>query len=377
VKIVQVVSGLGWTGGVQEYVSGLSRGLSDLGHEVVILTGGKPPPEGPDPHELANGLDIVFHPKVRIARRYLYPTGLRSSLRAYARWADVVHVHQPFFVGTWVAGATRVPLAATFHLHPEHVTGGSARRRRLQLSLLLRRIDLLVAVSKAEEQLIRSIRAPRRSGVVWPALAARPSIVTSDGSPSLVISVGRLSKTKGIDRALRAMSLLPGDVEVRVAGDGPDAARVAALCVELGMDPDEVLLGGSLSDAQVEALMDEANVFVSASRQEAFGIAPMKAIAHGCHAVLSDIPSHREIVTTLGADEHLLFDPDIDSAGLARLIASALHSQPPSPLVAARVPTWEDSARRAVDHYEMALEDLPRWRRQRPHLSPDSSSTSR
>ena len=57
-----------------------------------------------------------------------------------------------------------------------------------------------------------------------------------------------------------------------------------------------------MSDAEVATLMEQADAFVSTSRQESFGIAPMKAIAHGCRAVLSDIPSHREIVQAVGAD---------------------------------------------------------------------------
>lgn len=372
-RVVQVVSGLGWTGGVQEYVAGLSRGLTDLGHEVVILTGGKPPPEGPEPHELARGLDIVFHPKRRIARRYLVPSGLWRSLRRYARWADVVHAHQPFAIGTWMAAATRAPLAVTLYLHPEHVEGAAARRRRAQLALLLRRVDLLVPVSEAEERLVRSIGHARRSGVVWPGLVSRPVPSDRGRQRPLVISVGRLSSTKGLDLTVRAFARLPEGIDVRIIGDGPDAPRVADLCAEVGLDRTEVLVGGELSEHEVAQLMDDAAVFVSASRQESFGIAPMKAIAHGCRAVLSDIPSHREILTTVGADDQLLFDPDTGPAELAHLIEAAVAAGPQPALVAQRVPTWEESARSAVSHYEAMLGQGRPARQRRP----ESSSTSR
>lgn len=373
-RIVQVVSGLGWDGGVQEYVVGLSRALRDAGHEVVILTGGRPPPEGPAPHALADGLDVRYHPKRRIARRYLYPTGLWSSLRGLRSWADVVHVYQPFFVGTWIAAATRAPLVATFHLHPEHLE--AARRRRL-LSLLLRRLDLVVADTDAELALIQSVRAPRRSAVVWPALWTRPDPRTTSGERPLVLSVGRLAATKGLDTTLRALSHLPDDVELAVVGGGPEAARCRSLCAELGMDADDVLRGDTLSDRDVDLLMARADVFISASRQEAFGIAPMKAIAHGCRAVLSDIPSHREIVATVGADEGLLFDPDIEPRDLAALVMSALGSPPPAPEVAARVPTWHDSARDVAWHYASMLDERRRRGRRARQRSPESSSTSR
>lgn len=373
-RIVQVVSTLSWDGGVQEHVGGLSRALRDAGHEVVILTGGRPPPEGPAPHALTAGLDVRYHPKRRIARRYLYPTGLWSSLRGLRSWADVVHVHQPFFVGTWIAAATRAPLVATLHLHPEHLE--AARRRRL-LNLLLRRPDLVVADSDAELGLIRSVRSPRRSAVVWPSLWTRPDPRTTAGQRPLVLSVGRLATTKGLDTTLRALSHLPDDVELAVVGGGPEAARCRSLCAELGMDADEVLRGDSLSDREVDLLMGRAAVFISASRQEAFGIAPMKALAHGARVVLSDIPSHREIVITVGADDELLFDPDIEPGDLAALVMSALASPPPAPEVAARVPTWHDSARRMVDHYGSMLDDRRRLRWRSRQRRPESSSTSR
>jgi glycosyltransferase involved in cell wall biosynthesis len=377
VKIVHVVSGLAWDGGVQEYVSGLSRGLRDLGHEVVILTGGRPPPEGPSPHPLAERLDVRWHPKKRIAGRYLYPTGLWSSLRDLRSSADVVHVHQPFAPGTWLAAAGRTPMAATLYLHPEHLEGRSGQRRRRQLHLLLRRIDLLVAVSRSEVEFIHSVGTPRRTSVVWPAVTALPQPPSPRIHPPLVLSVSRLSSSKGLDLLLPAFARLPPEVDVAVVGGGPEAERCRAVCRAAGRDPDNVLRGDSLSDAEVAALMARADVFVSASRQESFGIAPLKAIAHGCRAVLSDIPSHREIVLTVGADEGLLFDPEIDPDRLSRLILSALDSPPPAADVASRVPTWETSAKLAAASYESMLASRRGPWSARRQRSPDSSSTSR
>lgn len=370
------MSGLGWTGGVQEYVAGLSRGLHELGHEVVILSGGRPPPEGPAPHALAEGLEIVWHPKRRVARRYLYPTGLWSSLHRRSAWADVVHVHQPFFAGTWLAATTRAPLAATFYLHPEHIDGPAGRRHRQLLALLLRRLDLVVGVSAAELDLVSSVRPPRRRAIVWPGLLERPRPAPRPGGRPLVLSVGRLAPAKGIDTTLRAMAMLDG-VEVAVVGDGPCAEECRALCAEVGMDVEEVMRGGSLSDDEVDRLMDRAAVLVSASRQESFGIVALKALARGARAVLSDIPSHREIISGLGADPSLLFDPDLTPHQLSQRIEAALALPPPSPQIAARAPTWIESAARAAEGYEMIVASRRRRDATRAYRSPDSSSTSR
>lgn len=363
-RIVQVVSGIGWVGGVQEYVSGLSRGLVGQGHEVVVLAGGRPPPDGPAPHPLAAGLDIRFHPKRRIAKRYLYPSGLRRSLRALAPWADIVHVHQPFALGTWLAATTAAPLAATLYLHPEHLERPPARRRRLQLQALIARLDLVVGVSHAELELISTVRTPRRSGVVWPALEHLPDGEPKDlGRPS-VVYVGRLTRSKNLDTLVRAFALLPPHVRTAVVGGGPDAGYYRALCAETGLDP-AVVVSEDVSDAEIDRYLTQASVFVSVSREESFGIAPMRAIAHGCRPVLSDIPSHREIVSTLGAGVEFLVDPFVDGPELARTILSAAASPALPPRVAAAVPTWAEAATAAADLYRQAVSGrrLARYRK--------------
>jgi len=360
-RIVQVVSGLGWVGGVQEYVAGLSSGLAVHGHEVVILAGGRPPPDGPAPHALAEGMNIRFHPKRRVARRYLYPTGLPASLRECGRWADVIHVHQPFFTGTWMAAATRLPLAGTLYLHPEHLMRpGSGRRRRL-LQLLLRRMDLVVGVSHAELDLIGTVARPRRSGVVWPALAELPQVTPRRRVRPLVVYVGRLSRSKNLDTLIRAFALLPPEVDTVVMGGGPDAEMYESLCTEVGLDGGAVVRS-SVTDDDIVDLLREASVFVSVSGEESFGIAPLRAIAHGCRPVLSDIPSHREILVTLGVEDEHLVDPQVGPAGLAAAIESAIRAPRLSAESAARVPTWADSGAAVAELYERMLEDRRRPR---------------
>jgi glycosyltransferase involved in cell wall biosynthesis len=353
-RVVQVVPGLAWTGGMQEYVAGLSRGLHGHGAEVVILAGGTGAPDGPPPNALADGLDVRWHPKRRVAGRYTYPAGLARSVRDLARWADVVHAHQPRFVGTWLAAATRAPLVANLHLHPEHVEGSMNRRRRVQLRVLLRRLDLVAAVSHAELSLVRSIGAPRRARVVWPGIDiddhGRDSARRSAGDRPLVLHVGRLSSAKGLDATLRAFALVSDVCEVVAVGEGPERSRFEQLCRELGMDPTSVLVG-PLGDDDVAELYRRASVFVSCSTQEAFGIAVMKSIAHGCTPIVSDIASHREIILGLGLGEEHLLQLPIDHRELAGAIRAAVAAPPPPRAVVDAIPSWSDAAATMLDAY--------------------------
>jgi glycosyltransferase involved in cell wall biosynthesis len=353
-RVLQVVPGLAWTGGLQEYVAGLSRGLDGHGAEVVVLAGGTDAPGGPPPNALADGLDVRWHPKRRVAGRYTYPSGLVRSIRELARWADVVHTHQPRFVGTWLAAATRAPLVASLHLHPEHVEGSTNRRRRAQLRVLLRRLDLVVAVSQAELTLVRSIGTPRRARVVWPGIDVADrepqDARRRAGDRPLVLYVGRLSSAKGLDATLRAFALVSDLCEVVAVGEGPERPRFEQLCRDLGMDPTSVLVG-PLGDDDVAELYRRATVFVSCSTQEAFGIAVMKSVAHGCTPIVSDIASHREIILGLGlGEEHLLHLP-IDHRSLAGAIRAAVAAPPPPRAAVDAVPAWTDAAAAMLDAY--------------------------
>lgn len=338
---------------MQEYVSGLSRGLRDIGAEVEIFSGGVGPPDGPPPNSLSDGLAIRWHPKQRLMGRYVYPSGLATSIREASRWADVLHVHQPFYIGTWMAAVTSVPTVATLYLHPEHVRGPRNWRRRQQLKFIVRRLDLVAAVSEAERELLRSVVKPRRDCVVWPAveIGAPYDEELPDSDGGLVLAVGRLNSAKGIDRVLRAYSMVDDSVEVVVVGDGAQRAEFWHLCSELSMDPSAVL-AGPIADSELDKLYRRASVFVSASTEESFGIAPLKAIANGCIPVLSDIPSHREIVVGLGLSEDCLVPVPVNPVRLAEKIRLALDSPPPDGAFAQYVPTWSTAAETIMTEYE-------------------------
>jgi glycosyltransferase involved in cell wall biosynthesis len=352
-RILYVVAGLAWTGGMQEYAAGLARGMVDLGHEVRILSGGRPPPDGPAPNPLAEGIETVWHPKRRILDRYVYPDGLARSIREHARWADVVHTHQPFFVGTWLAAATQAPLASSFHFHPEHLASRSGWRRRHQVSLLLRRLDLLVGSSAAELQLVSTVRTPKRSVAVWPGIDRSPPRLQLATERPLLLSVGRLNSAKGVERTLEALLAFADRCELAIVGEGVLSDRLAERCRAAGVAPGDVLRG-PLPDGELEELYRRADILVSSSAQEAFGIVATKALVNGCRVVLSDIPSHREIVETLGVQDSLV-PVGAPVEQLVAHIERVLAQPPPGEEVRLAIPTWVQSAGVLETAYEGLL----------------------
>ncbi|MEQ8718979.1 MAG: glycosyltransferase family 4 protein [Acidimicrobiales bacterium] len=352
-RVVHVVHSLQWLGGVEEHVAGLASGLSELGVDVEILCGGSGDP-GHLPAWPVGDVPVRWHPKRKVVGRYSIPIGIGRSIRRSARTVDIVHVHQPFFSGTWIAAATRAPLVATFYLHPEHVMGRSRWRHRQQLRLLLGRVDLVASVSDAERTLIRGLRAPRSECVVRPGIARLPPART--GPPPerpLVLAVARLVREKGIEAVLRAAALSSGVADWVIVGDGRDRREFEELCERLGLDVKSTLRG-RVGEDELAQLYRSASHFVSASAQESFGIAVMKAVANGCTPVVSDIAPHREIVEALGVTYASLFPLPANPAHIAEAILRE-RADPDAVGPDNLVPTWSDVARDMLGAYEVLL----------------------
>jgi glycosyltransferase involved in cell wall biosynthesis len=103
---------------------------------------------------------------------------------------------------------------------------------------------------------------------------------------------------KGLDVLLEALALIVRErpaVELRIAGRGKDAERVAELARNLGI-AENVKLLGAVSDAERNALFAGAAVQLMPSRFEGFGLAAAEAMAAGVPLIASDVGSLPEVV---------------------------------------------------------------------------------
>ena len=103
---------------------------------------------------------------------------------------------------------------------------------------------------------------------------------------------------KGLDVLLEAIALVarekPG-IELRIAGRGKDAEKVAELARSLGISKN-VTLVGAVSDAERNELFAGAQLQLMPSRFEGFGLAAAEAMAAGVPLIASDAGSLPEVV---------------------------------------------------------------------------------
>ncbi len=156
----------------------------------------------------------------------------------------------------------------------------------------------------------------------------------------VVGGVGRLVPGKRFDVLVRAVAALPG-AHLLLAGDGPERAALRSLAAELGAQSRIHLLGerdplGDSPDGRtpgIPALLAAMDVFVSPSREEAFGLAVVEALAAGlpvlhvtCPAIddlpAAQAPGARRIGT--GTGELVAAPPVVRRYDIARSAARLL-----------------------------------------------------
>jgi glycosyltransferase-like protein len=184
------------------------------------------------------------------------------------------------------------------------------------------------------------------------------------GDRFLFLTVGGIEPRKGSRELLEAMGLLkrrldPAPVLAIVGGHSfqdhrayRDAALARTEEVGLALGDDVVILG-TVDDAELPGWYRAADGFAFPSVKEGFGLVVLEAMAAGLPVVASDIPVFREFLGGGAALFTRAGDPDDLAAGLHRLVTDAAERRrlaAAGPAVAAGY-SWEATARQHLALY--------------------------
>lgn len=129
-------------------------------------------------------------------------------------------------------------------------------------------------------------------GVAEPPLTALP---TKRPTGRLLI-VGRLTPSKRVDHAVRALAVLRRFLPLAlltVVGDGRDRDRLVELATSLGV-AECVVFTGRVPESEKAALMREHDVLVACAVREGWGLTVTEAARQGTPAVAYDSPGLRD-----------------------------------------------------------------------------------
>lgn len=351
-------------GGVEWCVERLAHGLSKRGVDVQVIT---TDPSGRLPSvEEIEGIRVYRFPTLFSDNIYFLSPKLAGWLSKNARRYTLIHAHSyhtplafqaavisryyrlPFVVTTYFHGSGHTPFRNLLHL-PYRLFGG----------WMLRQADQLICISKSEQILLHTRFGDALSSTVIPVgiegeKIQKTEAVKRNPGKRIVLVVTRLEQYKQVDRLVRALLYLPPDYRVVIIGKGPVQAGIESLACALKVDG-RIHMFGSLPRAELLQWYRSADVFVSLSQKESFGIAVLEAAAAGLPVVLSDIPAHRELASYLSKDGVSFVDPACSPAELAQAI-QPLHAQFSMAKCKLKLPTWEENVEMTLACYHAALE---------------------
>ena len=110
-----------------------------------------------------------------------------------------------------------------------------------------------------------------------------------------LLSVGLLAELKGHALIIEALPQMP-DVDLMIAGQGPDRARLEAQARELGL-ADRVTFLGSVPQPELKRYYNAADALVLASSREGWANVLLESMACGTPVVASDVGGSGELVT--------------------------------------------------------------------------------
>jgi phosphatidylinositol alpha-mannosyltransferase len=306
-------------GGVQGQILSLARVLRQKGHETRVLgpCDGPPPDAGVTP--LGNSLPTAANGSIAPIAPDM-PAQLRTIRALREEAFDVVHLHEPLAPGpTMTAMLVKTqPLVGTFH-----AAGGSLvyEWSRPGVRWLARRLDVRCAVSQDARAMARGALGGEYEVVFnGVEIELMSSVPPAPKTGPAVFFLGRHEPRKGLEVLLAALTELPPDVRLWVAGDGPETK---ALQFKVAGDPRVEWLG-RISEQEKIARMRAADVFCAPSlRGESFGIVLLEAMAAGTALVASDLPGYANVAR--GGKDALLVPPG-DAGALAAAINEVLGS---------------------------------------------------
>ena len=241
-----------------------------------------------------------------------------------------------------VARAAGLPIV--LHVH-ELPAPGAKRAAALRLAFTV--ADVLVAVSGAVSEMLRTHSRRKAIVTVHNGIATTELPRRSDGAPFTVGTIGTVSRLKGTDVFLRAAALARRDrpaLRFEHAGQpnlhndpGLDD-ELAALLVADRLESAVTMLGRR----PAEEVLSSWDVFVLTSRMDAFPLATLEAMAAGLPVIATNVGGLPEQIDHL--ESGVLVPPD-DPPALAEWIVR-LHDDP-----ALRRRLGEEGARRVRESF--------------------------
>jgi glycosyltransferase involved in cell wall biosynthesis len=342
---------LGWgfppnvTGGLDTAVAELFeqfQAREDIDIELVLPAEYAPDREGIHGVETGEG-DII----TRVGR-------LSETFAARAADADLVHTHDWFGYQPAVRAVSEqsTPWISTFHSLSSDRNIDPPRREVETEQRIVDRADHLIAVSEFTREKVREEYGGDATVIYNGYSSVEPTgrdlKAELDIDGPMLLFVGRHTHQKGVSYLVYAMDrLCRDDAHLVMGGTGHLTDRLERFVELLGLE-DRVTFVGYIDQSNLADYYASADLFVSPSRAEPFGITIVEALSAGTRVVAS----RSGAAEVLPGDCVVTVEPD--SRSIADGVERALDMETP---IDYEDRTWEAVADEHVAFYERVLDE--------------------
>ena len=342
-----------YKGGIQEHVRNVSERLADK-YEVTVAatdTSGELPRE-----EIINGVRVNIFRSWGPKGTYYFSKDLKKYLMKSSDSFDIVHAHNyhafPALYAAQAKGRNR--LVFTPHYHG---TGHTLMSSLLHIPYkclgkrIFEKADRIICVSNHEKSLIaENFQVNGEKVVVIPNgvnLEEFRNFEKRKKDYRSILYVGRLEKYKGIAYLVRVLPKMHDDVFLEIVGKGSSKASLVKLARKLDVD-NRVKFFQDLGRDELLQKYTDADVFVSLSKQEAYGISVAEALASRVPCIVANESALKEWIDHKNS---FGIDYPIDLDELAILINNVMRRK----VDEYRIPDWKEITETLASLYEDLL----------------------
>ncbi len=342
---------LTFPGGVQNQVLGLARELRKRGHTTYVLGPCDGPP--PDTNVIPLGNSVPTAGNGSIAPLAPDLSAAFRTIRVFRdEHFDVMHLHEPMCPGPTLTALlfANTPSVGTFHRK------GPLKNHKYVAPLLkgwAKKLEVMVAVSEESRrsavEMYEGEYLTLFNGIEIERYSEAP---LQRGNRPTILFLGRHEHRKGLGVMIEAFKQLPDDVQLWVAGVGPETDEL----MKKTQGDERIQWLGRIPDAEAASRMRSADVYCAPSLGgESFGIVLLEAMASGTPIVASDLAGYRSVASN---EKNALLTPPGDAKAVAEAIARLLSNKSLAQTLAdnGRARAEEFSMTKLAAHYEELYE---------------------
>jgi glycosyltransferase involved in cell wall biosynthesis len=282
--------------------------LREAGQEVRVLSGPNEKPGGPQPeYKLKNFYFPFFQPIIE-ANGYHFASTDKKLVEEAVRWADVVHMEDPFVLEIKTEKIARrlgKPVTGTYHLHPENIFCSLLFGRwKFPNQLLLNALqklcydkwDFVQCPTQNVLQRLQNNHCKSELRAISNGIVPDPCIRVphSENHPYIVACIGRFSAEKDQKTLLKAMKHCAHAREIQLvfAGKGTQACKLKNMAA--GLYKSGVLAYEPVFDFLdrdgLRQLAAKADLCIHCATIEVEGLSIMEAMQQGAVPVIASGP---------------------------------------------------------------------------------------